>query len=353
MLFIALFISFFNLIFANDEAEIIFAGDAMQHQAQLDAAKQSDGSYDYSECFEQIEPIIKSADYAVVNLETPLGASYFTGYPCFNAPTAFAKALNKAGFDLMLTANNHTLDRRDRGLHATIDSLDAAGISHIGTYHNSAHRADVHPFIKKISGIKVGFLNYTYGTNGITVSGEAVVDYSERVIIKSDIERLRQAGAEIITVAIHWGEEYKLLHNNSQQQLGQYLSDLGVDLVIGSHPHVIQPMHIIHNPLTDKDTLIVYSLGNFISNMKTRDTRGGALVKVRLVRGLDHIARLESATYSLVFTLPPDANHNFRLVDAYNYQGPHASACDAFVRSAQEILSRHNINVPRAANFLE
>lgn len=343
-----IFISLFSLLFGNDEAELIFVGDAMQHQGQLDAARRPDGSYDYSDCFRNIAPEVTMADYAVVNLETPIGSSNFTGYPCFNAPASFVHALRDAGFDLFLTANNHTLDRRDRGLHATIDSLDAAGVDHIGTYHNAAARDSILPMVRTISGIRVGFLNYTYGTNGIEISGEAVVDYIDRPTIKTDIERLRDAGAEIVTVAMHWGDEYRMVHNSNQAALADFLVDAGADLVIGAHPHVIQPMEVRHNEATGRDVLVVYSLGNFISNMKTRDTRGGAMLKVRLVRGADGVARFESAAYRLLFTLPRGESGNYELVQAEDYTGPWSQACDAFVRSAESILSKHNINVSKA-----
>lgn len=344
-----LFVSLVNLIFGNDQAEIVFAGDAMQHQAQLSAARTNLGDYDYSGCFDEIAPLIQSADYAVVNLETPIGSTNFTGYPCFNAPASFAKALRDAGFNLMLTANNHTLDRRDHGLHQTIDSLDAAGIEHIGTYHSSAARDTILPFVKNIAGIKIGFLNYTYGTNGISLTGDAVVDYIDRRRIADDISSVRDAGAEILTVMVHWGEEYKLLESSSQRALSDFLVEQGVDLIIGGHPHVIQPMEIRHNDDIGKNVLVVYSLGNFISNMKTRDTRGGAIVRVSIVRGRDGIARLQSAAYDLVFTVPPTINSdNFKVVPAYQYtSGPWSDACRAFINSSEKIFNNHNINVSR------
>ena len=342
------FVSFVNLIFGVDQAEIVFAGDAMQHQAQLDAARCKDGTYDYSKCFEEIAPYIRTADYAVVNLETPVGGSNFTGYPCFNAPVSYARALSDAGFDLLLTANNHTLDRRDKGLHVTIDSLDNVGIQHIGTYHCSASRDSIMPFVKDISGIKVGFLNYTYGTNGIEIKGEAVVDYIDRDLISRDLAKLRDAGAEILTVAVHWGDEYHLIENSAQRSLADFLVGEGVDLIIGGHPHVIQPMEVRHNSSLDKDVLVVYSLGNFISNMKTRDTRGGAIVKVNLVRDRDGVARFKSAGYKLVFTEPPvSPDDNFKLVIADDYDGPWKAACKAFVSAAEDIFNRHNVNVSR------
>lgn len=343
-----LFVTLLNLLFGYDEAELLFAGDAMQHQAQIDAARCGDGSYDYTDCFKAVEPMIKSADYAIVNLETPIGSTNFTGYPCFNAPASYAHALRDAGFNLFLTANNHTLDRRDRGLHATIDSLDAAGVDHVGTYHNIVARNSILPLVKKISGIKVGFLNYTYGTNGISVTGEAVVDYIDRKQMKNDIARLRNAGAEIITVAVHWGDEYHLIHNSSQSSLADFLVGEGVDLIIGGHPHVIQPMEVRRNEALGKDVLVVYSLGNFISNMKTRDTRGGAVVRVRLVRGADGVARFESANYDLVFTIPGGNGENFKLVPVDECSDRWRQACDAFVRAAENIFSKHNVNVTRS-----
>lgn len=353
MSLLPVFMTLFNLIFGYDEAEILFAGDAMQHQAQLDAARTGRNAYDYSGCFSEIAPMIKSADYAVVNLETPLGNTNHTGYPCFNAPADYAYALKEAGFNMMLTANNHTLDRRDNGVRSTIAYLDKAEIDHLGTYRNQAARDSIHPYIRRISGIDVGFLNYTYGTNGITVSSDVVVDYIEKDLIRRDVERLKKAGAEILAVTIHWGDEYNMVNNKSQRNLADFLMDLGVDMIIGSHPHVIQPMEIRYNEVSGKNTLIVYSLGNFISNMKTRDTRGGAVVRARLVRGEDGVARLESASYRLVFTVPADGKNNFMLVDAEDYDGAYCGACKEFVKSAENIFSRYNIGVGKSQMFIE
>lgn len=346
---IPILISLVQLLFGTDEATIIFAGDAMQHQGQLDAARRSDGTYDYSECFSAVESYISTADYAVVNLETTLGGSPYSGYPCFCTPDSYVDVLADAGFDMMLNANNHTLDRRDRGLRRTIDVLDRKGIPHIGTYINQTARDSVLPMIKDIKSFKIGFLNYTYGTNGIHVQGDAVVDYIDHETIRRDIANTRAAGAEIIAVAIHWGDEYKLLPNSAQRSLADFLADQGVDLIIGGHPHVIQPMEVRHSEKYGKDILVVYSLGNFISNMKTRDTRGGALVKVRLIRGDDGVARFERAEYRLVFTVPGvKGRSNYRVIpaEACDDNNWH-NACESFVKSAQTIFDRYNINVPR------
>ena len=294
-------------IAADADATILFAGDAMMHQAQIEAARVAPGDYDYSECFSRISPFIEQADYAVVNLETPLGKSNFTGYPCFNAPVSYASALSGAGFDLFLTANNHTLDRRDRGLRHTIAALDSLGFAHIGTYGNAAARDKALPMVKNIKGFKVGFLNYTYGTNGIKVQGDAVVDYIDREIIEADVAAARHAGAEIIVVAVHWGEEYVLLPTRHQKDLAAFLAGAGADVVIGGHPHVVQPIQMLENKKTGRRVPVTYSLGNFISNMKTRDTRGGALATITLKRDSTGTAIVSDARYDLVFTVPPSA----------------------------------------------
>ncbi|MBQ9077314.1 MAG: CapA family protein [Muribaculaceae bacterium] len=348
-LLLSLLFSWLPLLSWNSDVEIVFAGDAMQHKAQIEAARRADGNYSYDECFRLISPYISNADYAVVNLETPLGGKPYTGYPCFSAPDPYSEALADAGFDLMLTANNHTLDRRDKGLTRTLDSLDAQHISHTGTYRNKAERDSVMPFIADIKGIKVAFLNYTYGTNGIPVQGKVVVDYIDKKQIETDVTKAREKGAEIIAVCIHWGNEYQMLPHSSQKSLASFLCDLGVDLIIGGHPHVIQPMEIRRSEKYNKDILVVYSLGNFISNMKTRDTRGGALLKVKITRNWLGGVRLGQASYRLVFTIPPSQQvPNFRLIPVESYTtGTWSSHCKAFTKSAETILKKHNINVPR------
>ncbi len=331
-----------------DEAEIVFAGDAMQHAGQLDAARQADGSYDYSEYFAALEPYIAGADYAVVNLETPLGGKPYSGYPMFCSPDAYASALVDAGFDFMLLANNHILDRRDRGLLRTLDALDSIGVPHAGVWRNASERSRLNPVIKDVNGFRIAILNYTYGTNGIEVQNDAVVDYIDRRIIADDIARARSLGAEIVTACIHWGDEYRLLPNASQRSLADWLIGQGVDMIIGGHPHVIQPMEMRRNDSTGRPSLLVYSLGNFISNMKTADTRGGAMVRVRLMRDRSGQAYVADATYRLVFTVPPVDGCNYRAVPAENCPSSRWSqACDMFVRNAEAIFDRHNCGVPR------
>ncbi|MCM1484260.1 MAG: CapA family protein, partial [Muribaculaceae bacterium] len=150
-LFSTLLISLISLLSCQQEAEIVFAGDAMQHERQLKAARQADGTYDYSPYYRTFEPYIKSADFAVINLETTLGGKPYSGYPCFSAPDSYIKPIIDAGFDMVLLANNHMLDKRDKGLKRTVATLEAAGMPFIGAYADSRQRSRVLPMIRDIN----------------------------------------------------------------------------------------------------------------------------------------------------------------------------------------------------------
>jgi len=338
-----------SLLLPSDRAELVFAGDAMQHQRQIDAARRPDGSLDYSSYFTALKPYISSADYAVVNLETPLGGPPYTGYPMFCAHDNYVTALTDAGFDLMLSANNHILDRHDRGVMRTISAFESMGVSWIGVYRDTGHRREIMPFIRDINGFKIAFLNYTYGTNGIEKNTPIAIDYIDRTLIADDVRQARSKGAELIAACIHWGDEYKLLPNKAQKSLAAYLDSLGVEMIIGGHPHVIQPMQLTVSTFTGRPVLKVYSLGNFISAMRTTDTRGGAMVRVTLGRDTDGKAEIKAATYRMVFVEPPvRRGDNFRLLPCESdslHPSMHTRR-NAFTRNARAIFDRHNINVP-------
>lgn len=348
-----LLVSLISLLFPPQEATIVFAGDAMQHQSQLDAACRADGTYNYSETFADISPWVKKADYAVVNLETTLADKGFTGYPCFCSPRQYATALRDAGFDLFLTANNHTLDRRDAGLRRTLSVLDSLKVDHIGTYASPSYRAQTLPLIKDIKGFKVAFLNYTYGTNGITEQGNVVVDRLDKKKIAADIAAARKSGAELVIVMPHWGDEYHLEHNAAQKDMAKFMQKAGADIIIGGHPHVVQPMQM-HRDSLGHFRPVIYSLGNFVSGMRTTDTRGGAMVQLKLHRDSLGKACVADACYRLVYTIPGvDHQKSHRLVfidtdtDINKTVPGMAAHCKAFVNNATKTFDRHNVNVPR------
>lgn len=334
--------------------ELLFVGDAMQHQAQLDRAREIGGgkSYDYSGCFVDIAPEIQAADYAVCNLEVPLGGGPdYSGFPHFSAPDAYAKALKDAGFDLFLTANNHCLDRGDKAARRTLTALENIGVDYAGTFHDGADREAKVPLIKDINGIKFGFLNYTYGTNGIEPKAGAEVALIDKDMMAREIRKTREAGAEIIVVAMHWGLEYMMLPTKNQEDLADFLIDNGVDMIIGSHPHVVQPMKVVHNDREDKDVLVVYSLGNFLSNMRTADTRGGALVRARVIRDENGKAKFKDADYDTFMTAKPSGGKtNFRVIPSWRIDrlpSAQQQEWELFHRGSSNVFDAYNVNVPR------
>lgn len=345
-LFVCL-LSLLQFLSGSDDITLLFAGDAMQHDRQINAAYR-DGGYDYSDCFRHVESYISEADYSVVNLECTLGGKPYRGYPCFSAPDSYALALKNSGFDLFLHANNHCLDRRDAGLVRTLDVFDRFGIPHIGTYRNRVEQKSNTPFIATVKGVKIAFLNYTYGTNGIKVQKDAVVNYIDKDAIAREIKAARLNGAELVVACMHWGVEYKLLPNKEQQQLADFLEGQGVDLIIGGHPHVVQPMEIRRNRKTGKDVLVVYSLGNFISAMQTADTRGGAMVKVRIGRTVDGKPYLKGAAYKLVFVQPPLKKGNYELIPTDRedlLRSDSKSNFNKFVSNAKNLFAGNNKGV--------
>lgn len=331
----------------GDDVTLVFAGDAMQHDNQIKAAQKGE-RYDYSDYFRYVSDYVSAADYAVVNFEVSLGGKPYKGYPCFSAPDEYALALKDAGFDLFLHANNHCLDRRDAGLVRTLDKLDEYGIPHIGTYRNSAEQQKQIPYIANVKGMKIAFLNYTYGTNGIGIQKNVRVNYIDKAKIKADLAATRKLSPDLIVVCMHWGVEYVLVQNKEQESLADFLVNEGVDLVIGGHPHVIQPMEIRRSEKYNKDVLVVYSLGNLISAMKTKDTVGGAMLRVVVSNNYGK-AVVKSAGYKLVYVQTPNAETNYQLIpaDRPDLLRPDSKAkFKGFTENARKIFNKYNKNVP-------
>ena len=262
-------------------ASLYFAGDAMQHIAQIESALQTDGTYSYKECFTYVKEQVSEANLAICNLEVTLGGEPYRGYPQFSAPDEFASALKDAGFDILLTANNHCLDRRNKGLIRTLDVLDSIGIAHVGTYRDSAERDSLYPYLTTVNNITFAILNYTYGTNGIPVNPPCIVNLIDTAQILIDINKARSKKADVIITCMHWGDEYVLKQNKTQEQLTDWLIANGVDHIIGNHPHVIQPTELRKDKYNSGHHFIAYSLGNYISNMSARNTDIGMSATLR------------------------------------------------------------------------
>lgn len=265
---------------AQERITLLFVGDLMQHQAQIDAARTPDGKYDYSPCFSLVKEQIARADIAIGNLEVTLGGKPYQGYPAFSAPDEYLQSIKNAGFDVLLTANNHCLDRGKKGLERTILMLDSLSIPHAGTYRNITERKQHYPLFIHKNGFRIALLNYTYGTNGIKPSSANIVNYIDKDIISQDILSAKARRPDAIIACMHWGIEYQSLPNKEQRELADWLLQQGVTHIIGSHPHVIQPMELRKEG--NQKHVVIYSLGNFISNMQLPNTDGGLIFTLQL-----------------------------------------------------------------------
>lgn len=261
---------------------VLFAGDAMVHSTQFKSAYvDSIDAYNFNPVFEYLKPMLAANDLNVVNLETTLGDRPYAGYPNFSSPDAFAHALSHAGFNFLALANNHSVDKGSRGITRTLDVLNEYGITHTGTFRDSADRAQRYPPIAEINTIRYSVLNYTYGTNGIPVPEPLIVNLIDSNLIRTDIEEARRRGAEAVLVYFHWGNEYERKPNVHQRRIAEYTLRYGADIVIGSHPHVVQPVELFEfeTPEGLQKRWVVWSLGNFVSNQRDKYTDGGIMVR--------------------------------------------------------------------------
>ena len=280
---------------------LLFVGDLMQHQAQIDAARRADGTYDYSHCFALVKDDISRADIAIGNLEVTLGGEPYRGYPQFSAPDEYLQAIHDAGFDILGTANNHSLDRRKRGLERTLALADSLGIPTMGTYRDSTDRLQRYPLMVEKNGVRIALLCATYGTNGIASTAPNIVNSLNRQELAADIRRARSLKPDAIIAFVHWGNEYQQQPNAEQRQLAKWLIEQGVDHIIGSHPHVVQPIELVPSAEHPTHHAIVYSLGNYVSNMSIAHGDVGLAVELTLEK-IAGTTRLKDFSHSLVYT---------------------------------------------------
>ena len=264
---------------------LMFAGDIMSQLPQIESAQVSGGEYNYDHCFKYIRPIFEQADLVIGNLECTLAATPpYTGYPNFKSPDQLAEALKKGGFDVLVTSNNHSLDGGLLGVNHTLDEIRSNGFVHTGTFKNQDHKNLVYPLIIYKNGFKIALLNYTHHTNGISPKPPAIVNRLDMDVYKKDMQKAKAMKPDFIISFLHWGEEHQLDEDSNQRALARLMHQWGSDLVVGSHPHVVEPIknetvtvgNKTHNYLT------AYSLGNFISAQPFVNTEGGIVFEVNI-----------------------------------------------------------------------
>jgi poly-gamma-glutamate synthesis protein (capsule biosynthesis protein) len=339
----------------NDDGNaitLLFVGDVMQHSTQFNGALRADGIYDFEPCFRFIRNEITSVDLAIANLEVPLAGKPYSGYPAFSAPDAIATELKNTGFDVLLTANNHSCDRGAKGMARTIAILDSFDIAHTGIFRTTDERAEKYPLIVSVKNFKIAILNYTYSTNGMSAH-PCLINMIDSLQIIKDIETAKRSSPDIIITFMHWGDEYRQYPNGEQKRLTDMLFRHNVNLVIGAHPHVIQPMEKRYSNSGRCDKLVAYSLGNFVSNQPFVNTDGGAVLKMSIVK--DQIGiRITWVGYSLIWVYKPKENGRTRhyILPVADYEddteklnGIFQRDIKRFANNARTLLNRENIGV--------
>ena len=283
-------------------------GDIMCHNTQYnDAYNNKTGLYDFSYVFDDIKKYIEIADISIGNLETTFAGSYrgYSSYPTFNTPEAMATDLKELGIDVLSTVNNHSLDKGYSGLVNTIEELNKVGINHTGTYLSEEESQEI--LMLDVKGIKISFLAYTYGTNGIPIpSGkEYCINMIEDEKIISDLQKAKNLNPDLIVVNMHWGVEYAQSPNKEQKRLAELLFKNGADIILGSHPHVLQKMEKVEITFENgskKDGFIIYSLGNFISGQVKNYTKQSAILNIAITKdGVNGNISIDSVNYTPIY----------------------------------------------------
>ena len=303
-------------------ATVLATGDLLMHKKVIDSGKQEDGSYDFSSIFRYISPIVQQADYAVANLETTLAGTdngyAYSGNPKFNSPDAIVDAAKDAGFQMLLTANNHSLDTGLVGFKRTVQVVREKGLETLGTYLTADEKKWT---VVNVNGINLGMVCYTY-SDGFNQSGKPVLNFvnelSEDGLLNyftydhlpefyeelgTYVKEMKAAGADATILFIHWGTEYRLSADTNQTAMAQALCDLGIDAIVGGHPHVVEPMDLLTSSQDPSHkTVVLYSLGNAVSNQRkeeiesrpTGETEDGLLYRLTFGKYADGTVKIDA-----------------------------------------------------------
>lgn len=283
-----------------DTVSLLFLGDIMMHSRQITVSEEisefpksektglDSKAFDFSRYFQDISDEISKADLTVGNMEFTLAGEPYSGYPAFSAPDSFAGYLAECGFDILLTANNHILDKGMHGYNRTMSLCDSLhsryGIMTTGSGRNKSHYFKNNPLITCVKGIKIAFVNFTYGTNASITGQFPKVNRCSISELDSLMNRAMEENPDYIIALPHWGEEYKLRHSEAQEQTARILVNKGADIIIGSHPHVVQDSINISKGTGKGSVPVTFSLGNAVSNMSARDTQTGLMLTIKLVK---------------------------------------------------------------------
>ena len=269
-------------LYLQDTVTIRFVGDIMMHTKQIETALRSNGTHDFSTYYRLMKDHLDGADLIAGNMEFTLGGEPHTGYPSFSAPDSYADYLAECGFNLFLCANNHIFDKGSEGVRRTIEKYRSMGINFTGAACDEDQQEGNNPLIINIKGIRLAFINATYGTNAFRGNGWPKTNIlSDRASLSKALD-IAESKADVTIVFVHWGEEYTLNHSEEQEKHALWLAENGADAIIGAHPHVIQEAETIR--IEDRMIPVAYSLGNSVSNMSAANTQAGLMLTLRIER---------------------------------------------------------------------
>lgn len=354
--FFSLLLFFWSFYLAAQDTtrlSLLFAGDIMGHDSQIASAYDPvTKQYDYHPCFQFVKPYIESVDLAIGNLELTLAGAPYKGYPQFSSPDELAIALKDAGFDVLVTANNHSADRGRKGIERTIQMLDSFKIKHTGTFSEETFRLNEYPLIINRNGFRLALLNYTYGTNGIPVPSPNIVNPIDTAMIRKDLTAAEFQRPDATIIFLHWGLEYQSLPSKHQKELAEFCFKHGADLVIGAHPHVLQPMEW----RKEKNQLIVYSLGNFVSGQRKQFTDGGAMIRVELEKISyapdSMMTTVDSAGYILEWVYRTHDTRDYYILPVPSFENDTTGfvkdatsrlAMQTFIKDSRKLFEKHNV----------
>lgn len=274
----------------DDNKDITFfaVGDNLIHDEIIDYAKTGDQDYDFKPIYKNMQEDIQDADLAFINQESIIGGDdlAFTGYPSFNTPSDMVENLSQIGFDIVSGSNNHSLDKGTQGVKNTVDYWKNVEEDTLFTgVFNSQEERDNIPVIE-VDGISFSILTYTYGTNGIEAEFPYLLNYFDKDLIKKDVKKAKDL-SDIVIVSAHWGDEHSLEPNQMQKDYAQLFADLEVDLVVGTHSHTIQPVEWVSGG-NGNETLVIYSLGNFLASTTSDINMLGGSVQLDFVEENDN-----------------------------------------------------------------
>lgn len=353
------FLVFFEGVSAQDTTRLslLFLGDIMQHDSQIsDAYDRVTKKYNYDPCFQFVKPYFESVDLAIGNLELTLAGPPYKGYPQFSSPDELVVSLKNAGVDVLVTANNHCVDTGSKGLERTIMMLDSLKIPHTGTFADEVDKLNNHPLMLYKNGFKLALLNYTFSTNGLPVTKPNIVNMIDTASIHKDLVKAKNLSPDAIIVFTHWGVEYQSLPTKWQKDVTEFCFKHGAQLVIGAHPHVLQPMEW----RKEKNQLIAYSLGNFVSGQRKRYTDGGAMITMSLEKVMfndsSSITTIVNPEYTLQWVYrTADAEKNYYVLPVPEFEKDTTgfikdreskAAFRLYAEDSRALYNKHNLNIP-------